>query len=570
MKRGTLLLALALLLQGSAAWGVLGKDLSNKERRQARKARRKARDAEQAADGTAEITTVESADGKTAFQVTFGPTTKPADYASDDADGKAEADLTASVKEQVDAAVAAAEAAIETAEADVKVATADDNSTSEGKEDTGAGTGWLDTILRRTAAAGPTQEELEAQAAAQLKAELAATGEKFEEYYQTAGVPEVVGAVKTAADQMALLRNEKEARRAVVRKALETLPKASLEHKEVVAKRLFAEVIAEATQKAKTPSFDKQYSNFEDTTPKRSVAAKQVTHSALWKATTNPSNPENIIGLLQKTQVADNEVAAYQHYIDQAISNIATSLETSHARRDGAQDVPTKRNICAVNGKLAWQLMTLLELAKQQELPVSKQSEGMVLHWLAKNEEAIAELETAHLKEIAQFKGAQTQNDVVERLGIRTLRNRISLCRQVEPKAFNSGAKKASNMAEVIKISTELAQELEAGIASLNDVALFVAAIQEKGIPLDLDSLKSLRNAIIVAQDRNNETVSAQAQQSLSFEENAETLSNDLCQTILERFTSSDDLSEKKTPFVDHIGEFDFTGEWGEDTEGDY
>lgn len=560
MKKGTLLLAIALLLQGSAAWGVLGTNpvgLSKKDRRAAQKARKKARDAKAA--------TQESVTESTAFEIVFGPVTQPADYVSNSEDGKAE-DLAASARDEAADAVAAA-----TEAADAQLAATADSDASKGEEGSGAGveqTGWFDTLLGRTATE-QTAEELAAQADAELKQQQEATAETFKEAVALPGVQATQAAIPNAADQMASLRNEKEAQRAVVRKAIKTLPKASLEHKEVVAKGLFAEVIAKIAQKEKTPSFDKQYSNFENTTSKRSVAAKQLTHSAVWKAATDPSNPENIIGLLQKSQVADNEVAAYQHYIDQAISRIATSLETSHARRDGAQDVPTKRNICAVNGKLAWQLMTLLELAKQQELPVSKQSEGMVLHWLAKNEEAIAELETAHLKEIAQFKGAQTQNDVADRLEIRTLRDRISLCRQVEPKAFNSGCKKASNMAEVIRISTELAQELEAGTASLNDVALFVAAIQEKDIPLDLDSLRSLRNAIIVAQDRNNETVSAQAQQSLSFEENAETLSNDLCQTILERFTSSDDLSEKKTPFVDHIGEFDFTGGWDENTEWD-
>jgi len=197
MKRGTLLLALALLLQGSITWGVLGETprLTKAQKRSARRARKKALALTSATEN-------QPTDDHALLEMTFGPELKPVDYVSDNAeDGKAEADdLAASVHAEIDAAVAAAIVAADASD--------DNGAHSEVTADAGAGAGWFDTLLGAGAAA-PTDQELAAQAqaqqdtaAAQLKAEQEKTAAAFIEWQGTDGVKDVVGAIKGGAQAM--------------------------------------------------------------------------------------------------------------------------------------------------------------------------------------------------------------------------------------------------------------------------------------------------------------------------------------------------------------------------------
>ncbi len=546
MKRGTLLLALALLLQGSTSLAVLGngkpphKKLTRGQRRAARRALaeasatqtqlEKAQFQQQKEDVASIIAEVEGAGAADkCFEATFGPHLR--------SQQEADAADQAAAQEQAEAAVAEATAAADAALA--AHAEGDDN------------TGWnlLDGIFGGAGAgaqAEPTAQEVAAQEAAQaqaekdaaaaaLKAEQEATAEKFVEWQKIDGVQDVVGSVADAAAQMNTQLAAKAAVRSAAKKVTAKVSEQAMLTKEQRAKRLFAHVLTEIAQQAQTPSYDEQFDGFEDTTASRRPAVMQTTHSATWKALTNPSDPTVLIGLLSGDTVPDAEVNAYAHYVDQAIARLAARFKTNHAQRAPEADIPTREAICAMNKKLSWTLMKLLDLARKQDLSVSAQSQQMVLKWVAENDTAIAELdkaqqaqraelEEAQQAQLQELRGAHTASDVADRLGQWTLRARIAQCGQIKADAYQTGPSKGANIAQAIQISQELAAGLQSGTANLNDAALFIAAVQEKAIPVDLGTLFELKEAITACKEANEAAAVAQAQKS---KDAADTLAQD-------------------------------------------
>ena len=332
----------------------------------------------------------------------------------------------------------------------------------------------------------------------------------------------------------------------------------------------FQKVLQELTKtKIKTPSSDEEYSDFETQNNQRSSASTQITHSSAWKSLSNPSNPDNIIALLTENTVPDNELEQYGTYLSKAISTIASAFSANHAQRKIAKDVIAKRNICQQNKRLAWKLMSILELAKQRNIPVSNASQGMVTYWLAENRTGINELQEAQQKEATQFFGAQTESDVNERLGIQTLRELINRCSHIDKKFFRAaGTRKADNLQKVLEINGRLVEELKNGTLSWNDVLHFITTLKEKEIPLDLDSITALRNAIIDAQDGNDAELREQAEFGLIFDTVTQDLSNTL-KTLMNNFTQTEPPRKRERPFIDHAAEFKgFNAEYEEDGEG--
>lgn len=515
MKRGTLLLILTLALQGSTSFAVLGDgnnphELTKGQKRAARAARRalrRAQEVQQAAEVAQALAAAEAKDTAAAvsaaraerkpdpcFVEVFGPQPKPTDYDSDD-NGKNEEDPPPSAMQTADEKVSA----------------------------------WSRLGEIFAGAGAPTTEELAAQkdaqeaaAAAELKAQQKETADAFVGWQKTPGVRQVVTDIPAAAQQMQRGSATKQTTRTALQTVLKPLAEAALDAKERKARELFANVLTDIESYPKTPSFDEALEAFDIATRRPTVSQK--THNAVWKAATNPSDPKVLIGLLSKEHVADDEAAAYTHYLEQAIQRLATLFKQNHALRPSAQTVSARTQICATNKELSWTLMKLLALAGEQDLAVSNRSKETIVSLVAANDEAIAELESAQQiqraqlestqnAQLAALRGAHTPSDVADRLGQLSLCARIRILRSIKARSFQSGLHKAPNLAQAIEISQALATGLKDGTVNLNDAALFLNAVQEKNIPVDVGTLRELKDAIAEIQAANEATASAQAQE---------------------------------------------------------
>ena len=329
-------------------------------------------------------------------------------------------------------------------------------------------------------------------------------------------------------------------------------------------RNLQEKLFTQLKEKKQTPSTGEEFFNFEDGST-RQRATTQNPHNALWKKINNPSSPTSIITLLQQNQVPDNEVMDYQSYVAKAINSLAQAFKDNHEQRKTAPDVQTRQAICKQNQAVAIQLITILQLAKERNLIVSNEAQEMTAYWLEENNRAIEELLQAEDAEVKEFCKVQAPDFIATLLGNHTLKGRVKRFRQVKPGSFVSGSNRTENMKQVMEIASNLAEELNSGESNLTNTMLFVMTLKEKGISLDLDSLTELRNALIKAQNTNNEQLADHASHGLLFDDRAEQLSSTLSD-LMSEFTAVVRIEDKKTDLIDYVNQFE---DWNDNSENE-
>ncbi len=332
---------------------------------------------------------------------------------------------------------------------------------------------------------------------------------------------------------------------------------------EMKEKRQRKKMLAELKETRKQiPSTGEVFSKFENGST-RQAATTQKPHSSLWKRFSNPSSPSSIITLLQENEVPDDEVMAYQSYVNNAINTLAQAFKGSHGQCNKISNVQTRQDICQQNKAVATTLITILQLAKERNLTVSNEAQEMAAYWLEENNRAIEALLQAEHAEIKELRSVQATDVVAALLGNHTLEGRVKRFRQVRPESFVSGSNRTENMKQVMEIASSLAEELNSGERNLNQVTLFVMALQEKGISLDLESLTRLREALIQAQNQNDIELGTQRERSLLFDGRVGKQSLTL-KELMSKFANVPSIKEKETPHIAYTAQFE---DWNDDSD---
>lgn len=301
-----------------------------------------------------------------------------------------------------------------------------------------------------------------------------------------------------------------------------------------------------------------EYFSFEDEI-KKETATEQKVHGTLWKSYNNPSNPDNLIRILDSLNgtVPADETVAYQGYINNALGSLASDFKSNHARRTD-KTVPMKRDICLQNKILAIKVMKLLDLAKTLNLEISKDAKEMAAHWLSENQNAIEELLSAEKEEVGSFLEVQKTDDMADKLGILILDGMIKRAKEIKPEAYKGGLYKANNMKKIMEINSMLAQQLREGIITIQNLTDFVTNLKEKGISLDVDSIKELSDAIVIAQNENNCAMTQHVQEGLTFEKQTGNAFAILKELMSDHKNSDKvQIEKKETGLVDYVSKFE-------------
>ena len=527
MKRGTLLLALALLLQGSTSLAVLGDDAQHKKltKGQKRKARRALAEAkkveleraqyDQQAQEVAQILAeVEGTGAATSkdecFEVTFGPHLRS--HAAD----------KATAQEQAEAAVAEA-----TAAADAALAAQDDNAGWNflGGMFDGAGAGaQAEPTAQEVAAQEAAQQAAQAQAekdaaASALKAEQEATAKAFVAWQQTDGIQGVVNSIADASAQMKAKRlarvaalqhiKDRQAPKAELHKAVQTAATA-------LAQRLQATPMQDPYTPVAT-EYDSEYSDVEGADTKE-YATTQAKYTS-WNPGYDLRNPATLLAHLQNQEIAPEHQQHFETLVAAACSKLTLQAESAMTAASG-EDVAARKACVQANAAHMQTLNAIARAARLKKLNLTRATKRMMLQLQTKNDKYVTL--TAQMA-TAEITGARiTLNDDDFRLP--TASRVIARAKRTKHDKLQ-GAQGTDNLAVITRALAELTAELQDGTADLETIASALDLLNSpKGIHVAPHVVKDLHEALAQVATTNSATSRKELSDALALNDRFEAL----------------------------------------------
>jgi len=557
MKRRTLLLAVALLLQGSTSWAVLSNNtpkLSKAQRRAARKARQEAREAEQQVAAA-------HAESASAFELTFG---KLPNETSDNnsADLKTETPTQEAVAAQVAQAVAAAQKAMDSVadskpEAEI-VPIAQTPATSTNTESPAKG--WFSF--------GTVQTNEERHAAA-LRA--------------------VLPAVAAKAQVIAEARNARTAQKALLpRAAIQAAAKAMKQSqtkipaneiyqeqdergmlpllKEVKAKAQAVQKSREANPfqepyKAVAVEYDSDLSDVEGKDTEEYSATQK--HYSTW--TKNLRDPRVLLAHLKAETIAPEY---QQHFESLVASALSLLVEQAEANIHGAakDNVNARRECAKANAVLMETLNAIARQARIRKLNLAKASKKMAL--------AFQTLNDSFVEKTADMARAEITNTQIvlndEDFRFATAARVIKRAKRTKH-ACLQGEQGSDNLAILTRAIATLTRQLEAGSADIETVASLLDLLNSpKDIHVAPYIITRLHEAIATVATQNNNEAKQELTQAVALNARLNKLASEVA-VYAKRFTDNTIISAlAETDFLKELDGYLATVPSDDTRDGDW